>query len=173
MLHKKLPFVNFSIFQKDKGSEEEYLAYVNNTELFENRRVIIFALPGAFTPTCTALHLPEYEDSYNKLKGFGIDEVYCLSVNDVYTMKAWFQAMDVEKVKMLADGNGTFTRAMGMLVDKSNLELGYRSWRYSMVVNNEVIEKIFIEPGYSNLAEDDPLTVSDMLTMKEYLKNRG
>lgn len=139
-------------------------------EIFGGKRVIVFSLPGAFTPTCSSTHLPRYEELYDEIKGLGINEIYCVSVNDAFVMFQWGKNMGAEKVKLLPDGNGEFTRKMGMLVDKSNLGFGLRSWRYSMVVNDGVIEKVFAEPGHSDNCETDPFEVSDADTMLAYLK---
>jgi thioredoxin-dependent peroxiredoxin len=139
-------------------------------EIFGGKRVVVFSLPGAFTPTCSSTHLPRYEELYDEMKGLGIDEIYCLSVNDAFVMFQWGKNLGAEKVKLLPDGNGEFTRKMGMLVEKSNLGFGLRSWRYSMVVNDGTIEKVFAEPGYSDNCETDPFEVSDADTMLAYLK---
>jgi thioredoxin-dependent peroxiredoxin len=139
-------------------------------EIFGGKRVIVFSLPGAFTPTCSSSHLPRYEELYDEMKSLGIDEIYCISVNDAFVMFQWGKNMGAENVKLLPDGNGEFTRKMGMLVDKSNLGFGLRSWRYSMVVNDGTIEKVFAEPGHSDNCETDPFEVSDADTMLAYLK---
>lgn len=143
---------------------------VTSSEIFSGKRVVVFALPGAFTPTCSSTHLPGYEAKYDELKGLGIDEVYCLSVNDAFVMYQWGLKQGAEKVKLLPDGNGEFTRKMGMLVDKSNLGFGMRSWRYSMVVRDRNIEKMFVEPNHADNAPDDPFEVSDVETMLGYLR---
>ncbi len=142
-------------------------------EIFKGRRVVLFALPGAFTPTCSSTHLPGYEEFHDAFKAHGVDEVICLSVNDAFVMFRWGKHMGVEKVTLLPDGSGRFTRMMGMLVDKDNLGFGYRSWRYSMLVEDGEIMKIFIEPGYADNAPDDPFEVSDAQTMLDFLKGRG
>lgn len=144
---------------------------VNTKDLFEGKKVIVFSLPGAFTPTCSSTHLPGYEQKYDELKKLGIDEVYCLSVNDAFVMNAWAKDQHVTKVKLLPDGSGDFTREMGMLVKKDNLGFGERSWRYSMLVDDGKIEKIFVEPGFTNDCPIDPFEVSDVDTMIEYLKS--
>ena len=141
-------------------------------DIFKNKRVVILALPGAFTPTCSSTHLPGYEKHYQELKDLGIDEVYCLSVNDAFSMFQWAKHLGVEKVKMLPDGNCDFTRGMDMLVEKKNLGFGDRSWRYSMVVDNGQVEKMFVEPGKSDNCPDDPFTCSDVDTMLGYLQAR-
>jgi thioredoxin-dependent peroxiredoxin len=139
-------------------------------EIFGNKRIVLFSLPGAFTPTCSSTHLPRYEELYEQIKALGVDEIICLSVNDAFVMFQWGKNLGAKKVSLLPDGNGEFTRKMGMLVDKTNLGFGMRSWRYSMVVNNCEIEKIFAEPGYEDNCPTDPFEVSDADTMLAYLK---
>ena len=146
---------------------------VTSDEIFKERRIVVFALPGAFTPTCSENHLPGYEKHYEEFKKLGIDEVYCLSVNDAFVMYQWAKQLGVEKVKMLPDGGGEFTRQMGMLVKKENLGYGLRSWRYSMVVDDGKIEKMSIEKGYCDNCEEDPFEISDADTMLAYLKDHG
>lgn len=144
---------------------------VGSSEIFGDRKVIVFALPGAFTPTCSSTHLPGYERQYEEILGHGIDEVYCLSVNDAFSMYQWSKNLGIEKVKMLPDGNGDFTRLMGMMVKKENLGFGYRSWRYSMYVEDGEIKKIFSEPGQVDNCADDPFVCSDVDTMLAYLQS--
>ena len=144
---------------------------VSSKELFENRRVVILALPGAFTPTCSTTHLPGYEALYEQFKELGVDDIYCLSVNDAFVMYQWGRHIGAEHVKMLPDGNAEFTRKMGMLVDKENLGFGPRSWRYAMVVNNGEIEQMFIEPGFEDNCATDPFEVSDADTVLTWLKS--
>ncbi|AFY36459.1 peroxiredoxin [Calothrix sp. PCC 7507] len=139
-------------------------------EIFAGKRVVVFSLPGAFTPTCSTSHLPRYEELYQDFKALGVDQVICISVNDAFVMFQWGKQQGAQNVFLLPDGNGEFTRKMGMLVDKSNLGFGLRSWRYSMVVNDGNIEKIFIEPGFDDNCPTDPFEVSDADTMLAYLK---
>ncbi len=146
---------------------------VTSDDIFNGKRIAVFALPGAFTPTCSSTHLPGYEEHYDALKAAGIDEVYCLSVNDAFVMFKWGQDQNVKNVKLLPDGNGDFTRQMGMLVTKNNLGFGMRSWRYSMVVDDGQIEKMFVEEGYADDCGDDPFEVSDAATMLDYLEKRA
>ena len=146
---------------------------VTSDEIFKGKRVVLFALPGAFTPTCSSTHLPGYEKHYDDLKAQGIDDVYCLSVNDAFSMYQWGKQLGAKNVKLLPDGNGDFTRGMDMLVKKENLGFGDRSWRYSIVVNDGVIEKMFSEPGKVDNCPDDPFTCSDVETMLDYLKNEA
>jgi len=170
---KHVPEVVFKTRVRDESIEGDNpfrWQDVTSDEVFKGKRIVVFALPGAFTPTCSSTHLPGYEKSYDEIKGQGVDEVYCLSVNDAFVMFQWGKHQNAEKVKLLPDGNGEFTRKMGMLVRKENLGFGDRSWRYSMVVNDGIIEKIFIEPGYGDDCPDDPFEVSDVNTMLNYLK---
>ena len=139
-------------------------------DIFKGKRVALLALPGAFTPTCSSTHLPGFENHYEELKSLGIDDVYCLSVNDAFSMYQWSKQLGVEKVKMLPDGNAHFTKGMDMLVKKENLGFGDRSWRYSVVVNDGEIEKLFSEPGKEDNCAVDPFTCSDANTMLNYLK---
>ena len=140
-------------------------------ELFDGKRVVIFSLPGAFTPTCSAYQLPGFEEKYNDFLGLGIDDIYCISVNDGFVMNAWSKDQGIEKVKLIPDGNAYFTRSMGMLVTKSNLGFGERSWRYAAVVDNGIIEKLFIEAGKRDNADTDPYEVTNPETILSYLKS--
>ncbi len=138
---------------------------IDSAALFGGRDVVVFALPGAFTPTCSSLHLPRYEELAPLFEKLGIAEILCVSVNDPYVMAEWARNESVQRVHLLPDGNGAFTRAMGMLVDKGELNFGPRSWRYSMLVRDGVIEKLFCEPDKPG----DPFEVSDADTMLRYL----
>ena len=145
---------------------------VDTAEIFDNKKVVVFALPGAFTPTCSSQQVPGYEAKYDELKSLGIDEVYCLSVNDAFVMNAWFKDTNVKKVKAIGDGEGVFTQGMGMLVNKPGQGFGMRSWRYSMFVNDGKVVRMFEEPGKNNASEDnDPFEVSNVDHMIKYLKN--
>jgi peroxiredoxin len=139
-------------------------------DIFNGRRVVVFALPGAFTPTCSSTHLPRYEELYEEFTALGIDDIYCLSVNDAFVMFQWSKHIGADKVKMLPDGNADFTRRMGMLVNKNNLGFGPRSWRYAMVVNDGEIERMFVEPGLEDECSTDPFEVSDADTVLAWLK---
>ncbi len=143
---------------------------LKTSDIFKGKNVVLFALPGAFTPTCSSTHLPGYEKQYKDFKKLGVDQVICLSVNDAFTMFQWANSQKVKNVFMLPDGNGDFTNKMGMLVKKTNLGFGDRSWRYSMHVVNGVIKKMFIEKGFKDNAKNDPFEVSDADTMLAYLK---
>jgi len=134
---------------------------IQTGDYFAGRTVVVFALPGAFTPTCSTSHVPRYDSLVPTFKKHGVDEVICLSVNDPFVMEAWQRDQGAERITFLADGNGTLTDALGMLVDKSGLNFGKRSWRYSMLVRDGVIEKHFVEAE----VDGDPFDVSDADTM--------
>ena len=140
--------------------------------VFGGRKVVLFALPGAFTPTCSSSHLPRYEQLVDDFHQAGIDQVVCLAVNDAFVMYQWGKAQEVHKVFLLPDGNGEFTRKMGMLVDKQNLGFGMRSWRYSMYVEDGEIIKMFVERGFDDNCPNDPFEISDADTMLAWLKGR-
>ena len=142
-------------------------------QIFGGKKVVVFSLPGAFTPTCSSNHLPRYEELYPQFREQGVDDIVCVSVNDAFVMFKWGREQGNENVHLLPDGNGEFTRKMGMLVDKSNIGFGMRSWRYSMLVNDGSIEKMFVEPGFSDNCETDPFEVSDADTMLAYLKDEA
>ena len=143
-------------------------ADVSTRDLFAGKTVVVFSLPGAFTPTCSSNHLPRFEELADKIRAQGVDDILCISVNDAFVMNAWAKELRCGNVRVIPDGNGAFTEAMGMLVDKSDLGFGRRSWRYSMLVRDGVIEKMFIEPK----VEGDPYQVSDADTMLRYLESR-
>jgi len=149
-------------FRTRKGHE---WINVTSKELFENRKVVVFSLPGAFTPTCSSSHVPRYNQLAARFKELGVDEIICISVNDAFVMTEWQESQHADKLRFLPDGNGEFTQAMGMLVDKQDLGFGKRSWRYSMLVNNGKVEKMFVEPEVAG----DPFEVSDADTMLGYL----
>ena len=141
-----------------------------SADIFGNQKVIVFSLPGAFTPTCSSNHLPRYDELYDEFKALGVDKIICVSVNDAFVMFQWGKHIGNKNIELLPDGSGEFTRKMGMLVDKSNLGFGMRSWRYSMLVDDGNIEKIFVEPEFEDNCPTDPFEVSDADTMLAYLK---
>ena len=148
--------------------------WLNQTtdDYFKGKRVVLFSLPGAFTPTCSSQQLPGFEKLYEEIKQKGIDEVYCVSVNDSYVMNAWAHQMEIKKVKMIPDGSGNFTRFMGMLIGKNHLGFGMRSWRYMAVIDNGVVEEWWQEPGINNEGlDDDPYIESTPENMVDYLDN--
>jgi len=138
---------------------------VTTDELFAGKNVIVFSLPGAFTPTCSSTHLPRYNELAPVFRHQGIDAIVCVAVNDPFVMEEWGKDQEAGNVMLLPDGNGAFTEAMGMLVDKSDLNFGKRSWRYSMLVRDKTIEKMFVEPQKAG----DPFEVSDADTMLHYV----
>ena len=138
---------------------------VSTDDLFKGKKVVVFSLPGAFTPTCSSTHLPRYNELAKQFFARGIDSILCVSVNDTFVMNAWLKDQEAENITAVPDGNGEFTRGMGMLVSKEGLGFGDRSWRYSMLVNDGKIEKMFIEP----VKEGDPFEVSDADTMIKYI----
>lgn len=168
-----IPNVTFKTRVRDESIDGENpyrWEEVTTDELFGGKKVVLFALPGAFTPTCTSTHLPGYEQKYDEFKKLGVDDVICLSVNDAFVMNAWGKNLGIEKVRLIPDGSGEFTEKMNMLVRKDNLGFGSRSWRYSAYVDDGEIKKTFIEPGFSDNCPEDPFEVSDADTILEYLK---
>ncbi|MBV1879115.1 MAG: peroxiredoxin [Pseudomonadales bacterium] len=144
---------------------------VSSASIFSKRKIVLFALPGAFTPTCSSTHLPGYEAAYANFLAAGVDDLYCLSVNDAFSMFQWANQLGIKNVKMLPDGNADFTRQMGMLVKKENLGFGARSWRYSMLVDDGKIVKMFAEANKMDNAPNDPFECSDAPTMLGFLKD--
>jgi glutaredoxin-like protein len=159
---KRIPQVTFRTRQDGQWKD------VSTDRIFNGRNVIVFALPGAYTPTCSSTHLPRYNELAPKFKQLGIDEVVCLSVNDAFVMSEWQKDQNAPNVTFIPDGNGEFSEKMGLLVDKTDLGFGKRSWRYSMLVRDGTIEKMFIEPE----KEGDPFEVSDADTMLRYIAPR-
>lgn len=156
---KKVPKVTFHT-RKDNAWVD-----VTTDELFTGKTVVVFSLPGAFTPTCSSTHVPRYNQLADALKANGVDDIICMSVNDTFVMNEWKAAQEAEKITFIPDGNGEFTQGMGLLVDKDNLGFGKRSWRYSMLVKDGTVVKMFIEPE----KDGDPFEVSDADTMLNYV----
>ena len=154
-----IPQVTFHTRQGDQWVD------VTTQELFANKTIVVFSLPGAFTPTCSSSHLPRYNELASVFAEHGIDDILCVSVNDTFVMNAWKAEQEAENITFIPDGNGEFSKGMGMLVNKEELGFGARSWRYSMLVKNGVIEKMFIE----NDEPGDPFKVSDADTMLGYI----
>jgi glutaredoxin-like protein len=138
---------------------------ITSDELFGGKTVVVFSLPGAFTPTCSSSHVPRYNQLARELRANGVDDIVCLSVNDAFVMNEWQATQHADEIRFIPDGNGEFTQGMGMLVDKEDLGFGKRSWRYSMLVKDGVVDKMFIEPEVPG----DPYEVSDADTMLAYL----
>ena len=166
-----VPLVQFNRRGIPEGRVDFDWISEDSEDIFGGKRVVLFALPGAFTPTCSSTHLPGYEANYDELIEQDVDEVYVLSVNDSFVMNAWLDGLSIQKVKPIADGNGDFSRNMGMLVKKEAVNFGLRSHRYSMVVDNGLIEMIFVEQGKEDNFAGDPFDVSDATSMLNYLTN--
>ena len=159
MQGQNVPNVTFRVRQDDEWRS------VTSSDIFSGKTVVVFSLPGAFTPTCSSTHLPRYNELASTFADNGVDEIICMSVNDTFVMNAWSADQESGNVTVLPDGNGEFTEGMGMLVDKADLGFGKRSWRYSMLVKDGVVEKMFVEPDQPG----DPFEVSDADTMLEYI----
>ena len=169
----KLPKVTFRTRVRDEaveGPNPFRWEDKNTDDFFSGKRVILFSLPGAFTPTCSTYQLPGFEEGFDDFKSQGIDEIYCMSVNDSFVMNKWAEAQDLKNVKVIPDGSGEFTRKMGMLVDKDNLGFGMRSWRYAAIVNDGQVEAWFEEPGLMDNCPDDPYGESSPENVMDYLK---
>lgn len=146
----KVPSVTFKV------RIDGHFVDVLSDDLFHNKRVVLFSLPGAYTPTCSTFQLPGFELDYQKFRDQGIDAIYCVSVNDSFVMNAWAKDQNIHNVEMIPDGNGEFTKGMGMLVRKENLGFGARSWRYAAVIDNGTIEWMVEEPGREDNCSEDP-----------------
>ena len=172
----KLPQVNFKTRVRDEsiGGDNPY-RWENKTtaDYFGGKRVVLFSLPGAFTPICSTYQLPGFEENYDNIRNMDIDEVYCMSVNDAFVMNAWAKAQDIQNVKCIPDGSGNMTRFLGMLIGKNHLGFGLRSWRFMCIVNDGVVEQWWQEPGINNDgADDDPYEQSTPENCLQYLASR-
>ncbi|CAG2145633.1 glutathione peroxidase [Cupriavidus numazuensis] len=156
---QRVPNVAFRIRQDNEWKT------VTSGDLFNGKTVVVFSLPGAFTPTCSSTHLPRYNELAPAFAKQGVDDILCVSVNDTFVMNEWAKDQESQNITMIPDGNGEFTEGMGMLVDKADLGFGKRSWRYSMLVRDGVVEKMFIEPDEPG----DPFKVSDADTMLNHI----
>ena len=160
-----VPHVNFRV--RELGDWVD----TNTDTYFKGKKVLVFSLPGAFTPTCSNQQLPGYEKQADVFKAHGIDEIYCVSVNDSFVMNAWAADQKLENVKVIPDGNGQFTQEMGMLCQKRDKCFGERSWRYAMIVNDGEIEQLFVEPGKKDDSAEDPYGMSSPENVLKYLKS--
>lgn len=175
-LREMVPAVLFKTRVRDdsiEGPNPYRWEDVTTFELFAGKRVVLFSLPGAFTPTCSTMQLPGFEEKFAEFKALGIKDIYCISVNDAFVMNAWAKAQKIKKIKVIPDGSGTFTREMGMLVRKDNLGFGDRSWRYACIVNNGKIEKWFIEPDPRDDADTDPYGETSPENILAWLQANG
>lgn len=176
MIGKQLPQVSFKTRVRDEsvGGSNPYRWQDRTTDdYFKGRRVVLFSLPGAFTPTCSTYQLPDFERLHADFKAHGVDAIYCLSVNDAFVMNAWGRQQGLERVTLIPDGCGEFTRKMGMLVAKDNLGFGMRSWRYAAIVDDGVVEAWFEEPGYSDNCDSDPYGESSPQNILAHLENKA
>jgi peroxiredoxin len=174
MLNRKIPDVTFQTRVRDEavGGENPFRWQpLKSSDVFAGKRIVLFSLPGAFTPTCTTEQCPAYEAQYEELRQAGADEVYCLSVNDAFVMYQWGKHLGLRNLKLLPDGSGDFTRRMGMLVKKDHLGFGQRSWRYAAVVDDGIVRGWFEEPGINDEgSDDDPYERSDPQHVLAWLK---
>ena len=175
----KIPKVIFRVREGDTSNDEEICAIggkwsdKSSDDYFKGKRVILFSLPGAFTPTCSSQQLPGFEKNAAKLKALGIDDIYCCSVNDSYVMNAWAKKMNISHIKVISDGSGLFTKYMGMLISKDHDGFGQRSWRYMSIINDGIVEKWWQEPGINNTgSDDDPYVETTPENCIEYLSNK-
>lgn len=171
---QKLPDVTFRTRVRDEsigGPNPFRWEDKTTSDYFGGKRVILFALPGAFTPTCSTYQLPGFEDNFEAFKALGVDEIYVLSVNDAFVMNKWIESQGVKNIKPIPDGSGEFTRRVGMLVNKDNLGFGPRSWRYAAVVKDGVVEAMFEEPGICDNFSEDPYGESSPETLMKYLES--
>jgi peroxiredoxin len=169
---KTVPQITFKYRVRDAsiGGDNPFRWQDVTSEIFRDKKVVVFSLPGAFTPTCSTQQVPGFEAAYEEFIKLGIDEVYVLSVNDTFVMRKWMLDQKVVNIKFIPDGNGEFTRQMGMLVDKHNVGFGQRSWRYAMVVNNGVIEHWLEEPGRKDNNGPDPFSISSAESVLSAIK---
>ena len=170
---QKLPDVTFRTRVRDdsiEGPNPFRWQDVTTADYFAGKRVVLFSLPGAFTPTCSTYQLPGFENGFEDFKNEGVDEIYCMSVNDSFVMNKWAEAQGIKNVKVIPDGSGEFTRKVGMLVAKDNLGFGMRSWRYAAIVKDGVVEAWFEEPGRDDNHAEDPYGVSSPENLLKHLK---
>jgi len=160
---QRVPAVTFRIRRNNEWKS------VTTDDLFAGKTVVVFSLPGAFTPTCSSAHLPRYNELAPAFFASGVDSIVCVSVNDTFVMNEWAKDQESANVVLVPDGNGEFTAGIGMLVDKADLGFGKRSWRYSMLVEDGVVRKMFIEPEKAG----DPFEVSDADTLLAYVNPKA
>ncbi len=172
-MKKNLPTSDFylrTLYETQEKEKKYKWSLVKTEELFSPKKIIIFSLPGAFTPTCSTYQLPGFEKLFNEFSNNGIDSIYCISVNDAFVMNSWGKQHDINNVKMIPDGNGEFTRKIGMLVEKNNLGFGLRSWRYAIICENHNILESFIEDGYEDNYDEDPYEKTKPENILNFLK---
>ncbi len=173
MIGHKLRDVTFQTRVRDEsiGGDNPFRWEQKTTaDYFAGKKVVLFSLPGAFTPTCSTFQLPDFEKLADEFRAEGIDEIYCISVNDAFVMNAWGKSQNIKNVKLIPDGSGEFTRHIGMLVNKDNLGFGFRSWRYAAIINDGEIEQWFEEEGFEDNCESDPYGVSSPQNILKHLR---
>ncbi|CRH03150.1 1-cys peroxiredoxin, putative [Plasmodium relictum] len=152
----------------DKNGED--FKVVNTHELFQNKKILLISLPGSFTPTCTSKMIPQYEKEYDYfIKEKKFDDIYCITNNDIFVLKSWFQNMNIKNIKYISDGNSSFTESMNMLVDKSNFFMGMRPWRYVAIIENNILVKMFQEKNKQHNIQTDPYEISSVDNVKQFL----
>ena len=169
---KTIPNVTFKVRSRNVDSGEFEWTYPTTEYYFKNKRVVVFSLPGAFTPTCSNNQVPGFDVLHDQIVAQGVDEVYCISCNDTFVMNAWAEDLRVKNVKFIPDGSCEFTAGMDMLVAKDNLGFGKRSWRYAMVVDDGTVERMFSEPGQEDDCATDPYEETSPEKVLEYLKGK-
>lgn len=175
LIGRKIPDVTFRTRVRDEaigGPNPFRWQDKTSGDYFAGKRVVLFSLPGAFTPTCSTFQLPDFEKLYGEFQAEGIDAIYCISVNDAFVMNAWGKTQNLENVQLIPDGSGEFTRKMGMLVSKDNLGFGMRSWRYAAIINDGVVEQWFEEDGFSDNCDSDPYGISSPQNILENLRRK-
>lgn len=173
MIGKTVPNVTFQTRVRDEsvgGPNPFRWQPVTSDDYFKGKRVVLFSLPGAFTPTCSTYQLPGFEKAAARMAELGVDAIYCLSVNDSFVMNKWAESQGLKAVKVIPDGSGSFTAGMGMLVRKDNLGFGPRSWRYAAVVEDGRIAAWFEEPGRCDDCPTDPYGESAPETVLGWLE---
>tara|TARA_R110002072_G_scaffold103085_3_gene226244 strand:+ start:1014 stop:1571 length:558 start_codon:yes stop_codon:yes gene_type:complete len=173
MINRKIPDVTFKTRVRDDsidGPNPFRWEDKSTADYFSGKKVILFSLPGAFTPTCSTYQLPDFEKLFDEFRAEGIDDIACVSVNDAFVMNAWGKSQGIDNITLIPDGSGEFTRKMGMLVCKDNLGFGMRSWRYAAIVDDGVVTHWFEEPGFEDNCETDPYGESSPQNILEKLK---
>jgi thioredoxin-dependent peroxiredoxin len=173
MISKKIPNVTFKTRVRDEsigGPNPFRWEDKTTTDYFSGKKVVLFSLPGAFTPTCSTYQLPDFEKLFDDFRAEGIDDIACVSVNDAFVMNAWGKSQNIDNITLIPDGSGEFTRKMGMLVCKDNLGFGMRSWRYAAIIDDGVVTHWFEEPGFEDNCESDPYGESSPQNILQSLK---
>ena len=173
---KHIPNVDFMVRIKDEtlSANDPYKwVPINSYSIFKDKRNLLFSVPGAFTPVCSERQVPDYVRHQHEFKRFGLEEIYCITVNDYFVVNQWANHFRGSEIKFIPDGNGVFTNMMDMLVDKSNVGYGYRSWRYAAIIDNLKIEKLFVEPGKTHNSEVDPYSVTRPDNIVRYLQTKN